>query len=125
MLHVEISPPVPEKIFEGFLPYGHGGHLGHVTRIIYVHIGSLSYRSFISNLVLTDLPVSEKKIFQHYGDIHLYCPVVGHASPWVQFFRIINFQSIYPFPSSFSLQMTFDNFPHSNAWATYVDIAVK
>ena len=28
---VEIGPPVPEKIFERFLPYGHGGHLGHVT----------------------------------------------------------------------------------------------
>ena len=30
---VEIGPLVPEKIFEGFLPYGHGGHLGHVTEM--------------------------------------------------------------------------------------------
>ena len=39
---VEIGPPVLEKmIFEGFLPYnGHGGHLGHVTWISYIHIGS-------------------------------------------------------------------------------------
>ena len=38
--YIEIGPPVPEKkIFEGFLPYGHGGHLGHVTWIIYIHIG--------------------------------------------------------------------------------------
>ena len=38
---VEICPPVPEKIFEGFYHnlYGHGGHLGHVTWIIYIHIG--------------------------------------------------------------------------------------
>ena len=37
----EIGPPVPEKkIFEGFFTiYGHGGHLGHVTWIIYIHIG--------------------------------------------------------------------------------------
>ena len=36
----EIGPPVPEKkIFEGFTIYGHGGHLGHVTWIIYIHIG--------------------------------------------------------------------------------------
>ena len=36
---VEIGPPVPEKkIFEGFTIYGHGGHLGHVTWIIYIHI---------------------------------------------------------------------------------------
>ena len=32
---MEIGPPVPgKKIFEGFLPYGHGGHLGHVTSIM-------------------------------------------------------------------------------------------
>ena len=31
---VEIGLPLPEKIFKGFLPYGHGGHLGHVTTIM-------------------------------------------------------------------------------------------
>ena len=35
---VEIGSPVPEK--KGFTIYGHGGHLGHVTLIIYIHIGS-------------------------------------------------------------------------------------
>ena len=30
---VEIGPPVPKKILEGFLPYGRGGHLGHVTQM--------------------------------------------------------------------------------------------
>ena len=36
----EIDPPVLEKkIFEGFFTiYGHRGHLGHVTWIIYIHI---------------------------------------------------------------------------------------
>ena len=36
----EIDPPVLEKkIFEGFFTiYGHHGHLGHVTWIIYIHI---------------------------------------------------------------------------------------
>ena len=33
----EIGPLVSEKIFEGFLPYGHGGHLGHVTSIILIY----------------------------------------------------------------------------------------
>ena len=39
---VEIDPPVlKKKIFEGFFTiYGHGGHLGHVTWISYIHIGS-------------------------------------------------------------------------------------
>ena len=39
---IEIGPPVPEKkILKGFTIYGHGGHLGHVTWIIYmyIHIG--------------------------------------------------------------------------------------
>ena len=32
---VEIGLPVPEKIFEGLLPYmGRGGHFGHVTSIM-------------------------------------------------------------------------------------------
>ena len=34
---VEIGPSVPEKmIFEGFY-HIYGGHLGHVTWIIYIH----------------------------------------------------------------------------------------
>ena len=35
----EIGKLVPE-IFEGYYHYRHGGHLGHVTWIIYLHIGS-------------------------------------------------------------------------------------
>ena len=35
----EINPPVLEKkIFEVFTIYGHCGHLGHGTWIIYIHI---------------------------------------------------------------------------------------
>ena len=45
---VEIGPPVLDKIFrrflKGFTLYGHGGHLGHVTWIIYVYIGSPTKR---------------------------------------------------------------------------------
>ena len=44
------SSSVSEKIlkFEGVLTiYGLGGHLGHVTWIIYIQNGSPSYRCFI------------------------------------------------------------------------------
>ena len=35
---VEIRSLVPEKkIFEGFLPYGRGSHLGHVTSIVAIN----------------------------------------------------------------------------------------
>ena len=42
---VEIGPPVPEKIFEGVLPYM-GGHLGHVTSIMSSNLHLLVPESF-------------------------------------------------------------------------------
>ena len=51
--------------------------------------------------------VSEKKIFEYYGNIQVNCPAVGadlHLGSIS--FRIINFLSVCPFPSSFFLQMT-------------------
>ena len=45
MLHTKFRgnrPPVLEKkIFKVFTIYGHGGHLGYVTRSIYTNFGSL------------------------------------------------------------------------------------
>ena len=51
---MKISLPVPEKIFEGvFTIYGHGGHLGHVTSIIfmnfYFHVPEGLHTKFGSN----------------------------------------------------------------------------
>ena len=45
---VKIGPPVLEKkIFEGFLTiYGHGGHLGYVTRIMLTDFHFLVPESF-------------------------------------------------------------------------------
>ena len=71
----EIRPPDSEKkIFEGFLPY----------------IGMAA--------------VSEEKMFEYYGNIHVYCPGVGADEPLgSNFFRIINIQSYCPFPARLSL----------------------
>ena len=95
MLHAkffEISPPVPEKkILKAFTICRHG--LFMYTLVL------PSYRCFISNLALIGHAVSEKKIFENYGDIHVYCPgIKGRPAPLSNFFRIINLQSIYPFP---------------------------
>ena len=50
MLHTkfhEIGPLVLEKIFEGFYHiYWHGGHLGHVTRIMLTNFYFLVPESF-------------------------------------------------------------------------------
>ena len=57
-----------------------------------------SYRCLMSDLALIGQAVSEKKIFEYYGDIHAYYPGVGQTSP----LGIINPQSISPFPYFFS-----------------------
>ena len=68
---VEIGQPVPgEKIFERFY-----------------------------FLTLIGQAVSEKKIIEQYGNIHVYCLGDGdRTAPVDQIFRIINLQSICPFP---------------------------
>ena len=45
-------------------------------------------------------------------------PGLGQSNPLSQFlFENIKLQSICQFTESFALQMTFNNFPNSNAWA--------
>ena len=68
------------KFLKGFYHIWHGGHLGHVTWIIYVYIDSPSYRCFKSNLALIGQAISEK-IFKYHCDIHVYCPGVGSNQP--------------------------------------------
>ena len=46
------------------------------------------------NLALIGQAVSEEKMFEYYGNIHVYCPGVGPYKPLGStFFRIINIQS--------------------------------
>ena len=62
---VEIGPPVSEKkSFEGFLAYGLGGHLGHLTSIMSSDFISLYLKAFIQNLVQIGTVVSEKMLFE-------------------------------------------------------------
>ena len=57
------------------------------------------------NLALFRQAVSEEKMFEYYGNIHVYCPGVGADEPLGStfFFRIINIQSYCPFPARLSL----------------------
>ena len=62
---MEIGPPVPEKIFEGFcIIYGRGGHLGHVTSIMSSVFISLYLKAFIQNLVQIGKAIYEKIQFE-------------------------------------------------------------
>ena len=59
---MEIGPMVPEKIFDGVLPYmGHGSHLGHVTNIILTYFHFLV--RYLKDLVENGPVVSEKSKF--------------------------------------------------------------
>ena len=70
---VEINPLVLEKTFERFLPIKSMDYL-------YTHCPP-SYRCFILNMALINQAVSEKKMFEYYGNIHLFCPEVGADEP--------------------------------------------
>ena len=62
---VENGPPVPEKIFEGFLTiYGRGSHLGHETASCYQIFNSLYLKAFIQILVQNGTVVYEKIWFE-------------------------------------------------------------
>ena len=54
-----------EKIFKVLTIYGHCGHLGHVTK----------------NLALIGQALSQKKMFEINGHIHVYSPGEGADNP--------------------------------------------
>ena len=55
---------VPEKVLSSI--YGHGGHLGHVSWIIWTNFHSLTHKAFTWNLALMGPEASEQKIFWKY-----------------------------------------------------------
>ena len=64
-----------EDFLRVFTIYGHGGHLGHMTQFIYIHIGSPCLHIKFG----FDWPSGfrEDLYFQYYDKIHEYCPGVG------------------------------------------------
>ena len=89
-----------------FTIYGHGGHLGHVTWIIYEHTGFL----FLQMLhIKFGFDRFQRRRSLNIMVIYMYiAPRLGQTSPCgPNIFRITNLPFICPFPSSFSLQMTF------------------
>ena len=66
-----------KKILKGFAIYSHGDYLGHVNLIIHIHFHSPFLRMLHTKFGF----VSEKKIFEYYGNMHVYCPGVGADLP--------------------------------------------
>ena len=101
---LEIGPPVPEeKIFEWFLPSMDMAAILVIWPGLFMYtLVPPSYRCFISNLALIGYPVSEKTIFEYYGDIHIYCPGVGgRPVPGVHFFQNHKFSVHLPISFKF------------------------
>ena len=65
-------------------------------------------------------------MFEYYGNIHVYCPGVGTYEPLCPLFsESLIFSPTTHFLQDFHLKGHFKRFPHSNALATYVELAVK
>ena len=66
-------------------------------------------------------------MFEYYGNVHVYCPGVGAYEPLgCNFFsESLIFSRTAHFLQDFHFKRHFKSFPHSNALATYVDLAVK
>ena len=71
--------------------------------------------------------VSEEKTFEYYGNIHVYCRGVGAHEPLGSnfFSESLIFSPTSHFLQDFHFKLHFKSFPHSNALATYVDLAIK
>ena len=119
MLHAKFQNHRPtgsgeEDFLKVFAIYSHGGHLGHVTWTIYIHFCSSLLRMLDMKFDFhwpIGQAVSEMKIFEYSGNRHIYCPRPGADQPlgsnFFQKKKKKKKKSICPFPSSFSLQMTF------------------
>ena len=83
-----------KNFFYIFAIYSQGGNLGHVTLTIYINF---------------DQTVSEK-IFEYYGNIHVYCPGVGADQPLgsIFFFFFQNHKSSVHLPISIKIFLSND-----------------
>ena len=112
MLHAKFQNHRPSawfwrrKFLKVFAIYSHGGHLGHVTLTIYINFHSPFLRMLHMMFGLIGQAVSEK-IFEYYGNIHLYCPGVGADHPLRSIF-VSNHKSSVHLPISIEFFLSND-----------------
>ena len=75
-----------KKIFKGFYHIWAGGHLDHVTCTIYINFLSHFPRRIHMKFGIDWPMVSEKKMFENNGHIHVYSPRTGADKPLRSFF---------------------------------------
>ena len=79
-VHRTISS-VGEEFLKVFTINEHGGHLGHVSCTIYINFLSHSPRRLRTKFGIDWPSVSEKKMFDNNGYIHVYIPGTGADNP--------------------------------------------
>ena len=100
-----------KKIFKSFAIYSHGGHLGHVTLTIHINFHSPFLRM----------------IHTRFGGIRekdLILPRVGAGLP-LGYIYFQNHKYSVRLPIFMKFFPSNDNFPHLNAWAPSVDLAIR
>ena len=116
-----------EDFWTVFTIYGHGGHLGHVTWIFYIHI-CYPILLMLHIKFRFDWPSGFRG--EDVWILWRYTCILprggGGWAPGAQFFsESLIFSPTAHFLQDFSFKWQFNNFSHSNAFATYVDLAVK
>ena len=127
---MEIGPLVLEKIFEGFFTiYGHGGHLGHVTRILLQIFISLYLKAFIQYLVQNGTVVSEKIWFNF-----LYCDFgprsrndldLQYSLTFINSIRCLLLPTFSSLAAIVSEKSSVFTFSYGKAQVTKFDLAIK
>ena len=116
-----------EDFWRVFTIYGHDGHLGHVTWIFYIHI-CYPFLLMLHIKFGFDWPSGFRG--EDVWILWRYTCILprsgGTWAPGVQFFsESLIFSPTAHFLQDFHFKWHFKSFPHSNALATYVDLAVK
>ena len=129
---MEIGPLVLEKIFEGFFftIYGHGGHLGHVTRILLTHFHFLYLKAFIQYLVQNGTVVSEKIWFE-FLYVHDFGPRsrndldLQYSLAFINLIRCLLLPTFRSLAAKVSEKSTVFTFSYRKAQVTKFDLAIK
>ena len=129
---MEIGPLVLEKIFEGvfFTIYGHGGHLGHVTRILLTNFLFLYLKAFIQYLVQNGTVVSEKIWFE-FLYVHDFGPRsrndldLQYSLAFINLIRCLLLPTFRSLAAIVSEKSTVFTFSYRKAQVTKFDLAIK
>ena len=115
------------RLLKDFAIYSHGSHLGHVTMTIYINF-HCPFSTILHIKFGFDWPSGFRAVdICILWSCRVYSPGAGADNPLGTFFFYKHKYSVYIAHclQVLPLKSYFNNFPHSNAPATYVDLALN